>query len=145
MTTTVPATASTLELAPLRRRPLTRGAPAGVTIRVARLTKRHRGGKIALDDVSLTVEPGELTAVIGPSGAGKSTLLKALAGITTVETGAICLEGPPPAGLDAGIGFVPQDDILHGELPLRRTLRYAAQLRLDAPATVIDAVVDEAL
>jgi ABC transport system ATP-binding/permease protein len=43
------------------------------------------------------------------------------------------------------VGFVPQDDILHGELPLRRTLRYAAKLRMTAPAAVIDAAVDDAI
>src|SRR3954447_23550149 len=120
----------------------------GARIRAVNLTLRHGNGAIGLDDVNLTIEPGRLTAVIGPSGAGKSTLLAALAGI-----------GPPPAGTrtlhrdgregrdgrDNGIGFVPQDDVLHGELPLRRTLRYAATLRIAASAAVIDAAVDDAM
>src|SRR5207245_7649635 len=48
-------------------------------------------------------------------------------------------------GRDNGIGFVPQDDVLHGELPLRRTLRYAATLRIAASAAVIDAAVEDAM
>ena len=52
--------------------------PAHVTTRPAsitatRLAMRHRDGTIALDDVTLSVEPGLLTAVIGPSGAGSGT------------------------------------------------------------------------
>src|SRR5206468_9248265 len=46
---------------------------------------------------------------------------------------------------DSGVGFVPQDDVLHGELPLRRTLRYAATLRIAAPAAVISTAVDDAM
>src|SRR3954452_6194506 len=117
----------------------------GARIRAVNLTLRHRNGAIGLDDVSLTIEPGRLTAVIGPSGAGKSTLLAALAGLGPPPEGTVTFHGDGRDGRDNGIGFVPQDDVLHGELPLRRTLRYAATLRLAAPAAVIDAAVDDAM
>src|SRR3954452_3819902 len=117
----------------------------GARIRAVNLTLRHRNGAIGLDDVSLTIEPGRLTAVIGPSGAGKSTLLAALAGIGPPPEGTVTFHGDGRDGHDNGIGFVPQDDVLHGELPLRRTLRYAATLRIAAPATAIDAAVDDAM
>src|SRR4051794_34081725 len=120
-------------------------AVRGARIRAVNLTLRHRNGAIGLDDVSLTIEPGRLTAVIGPSGAGKSTLLAALAGIGPPPEGTVTFHGAGRDGQDNGIGFVPQDDVLHGELPLRRTLRYAATLRIAAPATTIDAAVDDAM
>jgi ABC-type multidrug transport system ATPase subunit len=110
----------------------------GARIVARGLTSKHRGGVVALDDVSLTIEPGRLTAVIGPSGAGKSTLLAALAGIAPAQQGTVMLDA-------TDIGYVPQDDILHTELPLRRTLRYAAQLRMSSSRASIDAAVDEAM
>jgi ABC-type multidrug transport system ATPase subunit len=105
----------------------------------------HRNGTTALDDVSLTIEPGNLTAVIGPSGAGKTTLLTALAGTAPLQQGRVIVDGAGPVGSDPRVGFVPQDDILHTELPLRRTLRYAAALRISAPAVVLDAAVADAM
>jgi ABC-type multidrug transport system ATPase subunit/ABC-type multidrug transport system permease subunit len=74
---------------------------------------------------------GELVAIIGPSGAGKSTLLQAMA----------------DAHPSDAIGFVPQDDIVHRELPLRTMLRYAARLRLPASTTAseIDRAVDDTM
>src|SRR3954449_2913990 len=100
----------------------------GQRITATGLTMRHRDGTRALDGVSLTLDPGRLTAVIGPSGAGKTTLLNALAGIAPAQRGTVTFD-EADAGLSEGVGFVPQDDILHQELPLGRTLRYAAALR----------------
>lgn len=130
-----------MQTIPMQRDPAVRGA----RIRAVDLTLRHGNGVVGLDGVSLTIEPGQLTAVIGPSGAGKSTLLAALAGIGRAPEGTVTFHGDGRAGHDNGISFVPQDDVLHGELPLRRTLRYAATLRIAAPAAAIDAAVDEAL
>ena len=113
----------------------------GMRISAAGLTMRHRAGTTALDEVTLTIEPGRLTAIIGPSGAGKSTLLSALAGVAPAQHGTVTYAG----GDAASVGFVPQDDILHQELPLRRTLRYTAALRMAASGAAIDAAVDEAL
>jgi ABC transport system ATP-binding/permease protein len=117
----------------------------GVRIDAIGLTVQHRNGTVALDDVTLTVEPGVLTAVIGPSGAGKSTLLAALAGITPAQQGTVGFDAADPQRLAAGVGFVPQDDILHTELSLRRTLRYAAALRIAASRSAVDSAVDHAM
>jgi ABC-type multidrug transport system ATPase subunit len=117
-------------------------SPPGTRIIATGLTTRHRGGVVALNDISLEIEPRRLTAIIGPSGAGKTTLLAALAGVSPAQQGQVTFEDPDVSGPDARVGFVPQDDILHGELPLQRTLQYAAALRMKAPGPVIDEAVD---
>jgi len=106
-----------------------------------------KSGRRVLDGVSLEVEPGELVAIVGGSGAGKTTLLEAMAGVTPATSGSVCFDG---ADLYSNLrtfrtvlGFVPQDDIIHVDLPLEHTLRYAAWLRL--PPSTTDAEVDAAV
>ncbi|MEU8331188.1 ATP-binding cassette domain-containing protein [Micromonospora sp. NPDC048839] len=101
----------------------------GVGIAATALGQSVRGGRQILADVSLAIAPGELVAIIGASGAGKTSLLELLAGVRRPTAGAVTYDGTAPAG---AIGFVPQDDIIHRELPLAHTLRYAARLRLAA-------------
>ena len=110
----------------------------------------HAGGHQLLHDVSFALEPGELVALVGGSGAGKTTLLETLAGLRAPSGGQVTHDGARIGAGDApgsGVGFVPQDDIIHVEMPLRRTLRYAAGLRLPAgtPADRADRVVDETI
>jgi ABC-type multidrug transport system ATPase subunit/ABC-type multidrug transport system permease subunit len=126
------------------------GARDGVGVRARDLTRTVRGGPI-LRGVSLDVRPGELLAIVGGSGAGKTTLLEALAGVRPADAGTVEYGGVPLyrnlAGLRGALGYVPQDDIIHLDLPLARTLRYAARLRL-APETTdaeIGAAVREVL
>ncbi|MFG3554363.1 ATP-binding cassette domain-containing protein [Micromonospora sp. NPDC047557] len=99
----------------------------GVAIVADGLGQSVRGGHRILDDISLTVAPGELVAIIGVSGAGKTTLLETLAGVRRPAAGTVAYDGGAAPG---AVGFVPQDDIIHRELPLARTLHYAARLRL---------------
>jgi len=49
------------------------------------LSKSYRGGRRALDDVNLVVQPGRIVGLIGPNGAGKTTALKAILGLTPFE------------------------------------------------------------
>ncbi|MEV7580321.1 ABC transporter ATP-binding protein/permease [Streptomyces erythrochromogenes] len=92
-----------------------------------------RGRKTLLDEVSFPVGAKCLLAVIGPSGAGKSTLLGALTGLRPADRGAVLYDGRDLyrdyAELRSRIGLVPQDDILHSQLTVRRALLYAAELR----------------
>ncbi|MGO9973283.1 MAG: FHA domain-containing protein [Solirubrobacteraceae bacterium] len=111
----------------------------GVTMRV--------GDRTLLAPTTLTVEPGELVAIIGESGAGKTTLLKALAGITEPTAGRVLVNGEPVHTRLTDIGYVPQDDIVHRLLTVREALRYAAALRLppDTSQQEIEAAVTRVL
>ncbi|MFZ0960669.1 MAG: FHA domain-containing protein [Terriglobia bacterium] len=90
--------------------------------------------KLLLDDLSLVVKPKELIGLLGPSGAGKTTLMNALNGFVKPTSGQVLYNGMDLyQNLDAlksTIGFVPQEDIMHRQLPVRRCLYYAAKLRL---------------
>ena len=111
----------------------------------------HRvGTRQILQKMSLSIEPGELVAIAGGSGAGKTTLLEILAGLQPPSAGEVRHDGVLPVPDSAPshrIGYVPQDDIIHLEMPLRRTLRYAARLRLPAgtSAAEADRIVEETM
>ncbi|MGW9210310.1 ATP-binding cassette domain-containing protein [Embleya sp. NPDC055664] len=112
---------------------------AGHGIRVAACdVERTVGGRTVLRGVSLVAEAGEVSAIAGGSGSGKTTLLDTLAGIRPPSAGEVRHDGGRP---DArGLGYVPQDDILHRALPLAHSLRYAAALRAPADEGPADAV-----
>jgi ABC-type multidrug transport system ATPase subunit len=130
------------------------GHRGGVRIDVHELSRhvrlRNREQLTLLDAVSFTVAPGELVAVVGPSGAGKTTLLEAVAGIAPAGSGAVSFDGvnlyENLSAFRSVLGYVPQDDIIHADLPLERTLRYAARLRLSSTSKAeIDVRVRDAL
>ncbi|MDX6225341.1 MAG: transport system ATP-binding/permease protein, partial [Frankiales bacterium] len=99
-------------------------------------------GRRVLDGVSFPLAPNSLLAVVGPSGAGKSTLLNALTGFRSPSSGAVVYGGrdvyQSRVELQSKMAYVPQDDVLHPQLRVRRALEYAARLRfppdVDRPA-----------
>ena len=74
-------------------------APAGRTLDVDNLTVRY-GAAVAVDGVSLAIEPGEVVALLGPSGCGKTTLLRVVAGFVRQAGGRVLVDG---AGIDVGV------------------------------------------
>lgn len=62
-------------------------------LRIEHLTKRYKGGKTAVSDLSLHVRPGEIYGFIGPNGAGKTTTIKCVVGIHEFEAGEIAVDG----------------------------------------------------
>jgi ABC-type multidrug transport system ATPase subunit len=92
------------------------------------------GGRRLIEGVSFTILPSELVGLMGPSGAGKTTLMTALNGYQPPSAGRVLFNGHDLyAAFDRfrlGIGYVPQDDILHGELTVAEALGFTARLRL---------------
>lgn len=104
------------------------------------VTDRNTGKpKLLLDDISLVVKPRELIGLLGPSGAGKSTLMNALNGFVKPTRGRILYNGADLYenldSLKSTIGYVPQEDIVHRQLSVRRSFYYAAKLRLPEDLT----------
>ena len=93
---------------------------------------RDVAGTTIVSGVSFTARRGEVIAIAGGSGAGKSTLLDLIAGRFRPDRGSMLVDGHHVGSGRIACGYVPQDDIVHGDLPLLRTLEYAAALRIGA-------------
>ncbi|WP_151718032.1 ABC transporter ATP-binding protein [Gemmobacter serpentinus] len=109
---------------------------------------RSFGGRRVVEDVSLTIAPGQVTCLLGPSGCGKSTTLRMIAGVETADQGRVVIDGdtvvgpgvhvPPEA---RGIGLMFQDFALFPHLSVARNVGFG--LKGDAQAR--QARVDELL
>ncbi len=93
------------------------------------------GRSVVLRDVSLTVEAGEIVALIGANGAGKSTLLNTIMGVVPLMGGAIAFDGrpiaraPTPGIVRAGLVQVPERRQLFGTMTIEENLRMGAYVR----------------
>jgi ABC-type multidrug transport system ATPase subunit/pSer/pThr/pTyr-binding forkhead associated (FHA) protein len=110
------------------------------------------GGKIRLlDSVSLSIQPNEFVGLLGPSGSGKSTLIDALNGVRPAKGGNVLINNLDLYrhfdSLKQSIGYVPQDDVIHRELTVYKTLYYTARLRLsrDVSRAEINQTINEIL
>lgn len=109
-----------------------------MSIDVSKLSRSVTGEngqkKTLLSEMSFTIRPGELIGVMGQSGAGKSTLLMALSGFERPTAGHVLINGEDLyenfSSFQSAVGFVPQDDLLHGELTVREAVEFSARLRL---------------
>ncbi|HZF06395.1 MAG TPA: ATP-binding cassette domain-containing protein [Patescibacteria group bacterium] len=109
-------------------------------IALRNVTKRF-GGRVALDDVSLTVEPGATHVLLGSSGAGKSTILRLILGLLRPDGGEVRVEPTAP------MGYVVQEGALYPHLPAARNVALPARAanwsaerqaaRLDALAALV--------
>ncbi|HUT51347.1 MAG TPA: ABC transporter ATP-binding protein [Alphaproteobacteria bacterium] len=102
-------------------------------VRLEKIAK-HFGGVTALENVNLTIEPGEFIALAGHNGAGKTTLFKIILGLVRPSSGAVSVFGAPPqskraVGLRSAIGFLPENVTFAGNLTGIELLRYYARLK----------------
>jgi len=92
------------------------------------------GNLVAIDDVSLTIEPGELRAIIGPNGAGKTTFFNLVSGLLSASSGAIRFEGrdvttlPPDQRVALGMARTFQITEIFPELSVADNLRVAVEI-----------------
>lgn len=115
---------------------------AGFRIDAQHIVKKVRNKRKRIcicDDVSLSIEPGSLVAIIGGSGAGKSTFMNAISGYSRPTSGSVLVNGEELYqnydSLKNIIGYVPQQDIVYDNLTLKEMLNYAAKLRLPDDTT----------
>jgi len=105
-------------------------SPKPVAVEVASLNKTFNG-KAALNDVSLTIDPGSFVVLLGPSGSGKTTLLRCVAGIERPTSGTIDIDGTRVAGPKTfinpekrGVAMVFQDYALWPHLTVRKNIAF---------------------
>ncbi len=100
-------------------------------IQVRNVTKRF-GDFVALDDVSVEIPTGSLTALLGPSGGGKSTLLRIIAGLEQPDSGTVEIEGEDSTALPPqrrNVGFVFQHYAAFKHLSVRRNVAFGLEIR----------------
>ncbi|MFB6121621.1 MAG: ABC transporter ATP-binding protein [Halobacteriaceae archaeon] len=108
------------------------------------VSKRY-GDTVALDDVTLSVDAGDVFALVGPNGAGKTTLVQVLTGTTAPDAGSVSVLGTPASDLDRErVGVLPQSFSPPDRLTARELLEYYAGL-YDDPRPVDDVLADVGL
>jgi sulfate transport system ATP-binding protein len=105
------------------------------------------GDFVALEDINLTIPPGELTALLGPSGGGKSTLLRIIAGLETADSGTVMIEGQDATHLPAqkrNVGFVFQHYAAFKHMSVAKNVAFGLEIR-KRPKAEVRKRVDELL
>ena len=113
-------------------------------VEVSNLTHIYKGGHKALEELSFSVERGEIIGLLGPNGAGKSTAVKLITGILKPTSGSVKVSGHEVSeSLDTIrklIGFMPQETALYQDLTAHEALEYHAELYGVPKAEVSDRI-----
>jgi ABC-2 type transport system ATP-binding protein len=108
-----------------------RKSASAAALEISRVTKRF-GEVVAVDDLSLTVKPGEIYGLIGPNGSGKTTTMKMAAGIYRPTKGVVRVVGTDvaeaPTKAKAKLGYVPDDPAAYDRLSGREFLEFVGEL-----------------
>ena len=97
-----------------------------------RTSARHYGPTIALDGLDLTIQPGELVALLGPSGCGKTTALRLVAGLEDADAGRVVIDGRDVTQLPASrrdTGMVFQAYSLFPHMTARENVAFGLRMR----------------
>ena len=112
-------------------RPPGHGVDGEAMLTAAHLS-RSFGQRLAVDDVSFHVAPGETYGLLGPNGAGKTTAIRLVCGLLTADTGTVTVAGLRVSATTtvgkAQIGYVPQDVSLYPDLTARENLSFFGRL-----------------
>ena len=109
-----------------------------MSIEVTNVTKKY-GDFFALDDVSVSLPTGQLTALLGPSGGGKSTLLRIIAGLDTADNGTVAIEGTNATRLPPqkrNVGFVFQHYAVFKHMTVAKNVAFGLEIRKTPKAEV---------
>ena len=100
-------------------------------IEIKRLTKRF-GRTVAIDDISFSIEKGEIIGLLGPNGAGKTTTMRILTGFLASDRGSVKIGGvdieKDPVKAQKKIGYLPENNPLYKTMQVAEFLDFAAQL-----------------
>src|ERR671915_439360 len=117
-----------------------------MSIDVSGVSKRF-GDFVALDDVTVSLPTGQLTALLGPSGGGKSTLLRIIAGLDSADTGSVSIEGTNATKLPPqkrNVGFVFQHYAVFKHMTVAKNVAFGLEIR-KRPKDEVAHRVDELL
>ena len=108
-------------------------------IRAENITKKYPNNYVGLKPTTINIPSRSFIALMGPSGCGKTTLMNMLNGANPATAGKVYIHGLELTKnintLKRKIGYVPQDDIVHKELNVNKSLYYAAKLRMNIDTT----------
>ena len=116
-------------------------------IEVKNLSK-HFGEKVAVDNISFTVEKGEVLGFLGPNGAGKSTTMRMVTGYLPPSAGDITVGGADildeEIAAKSKIGYLPENAPLYSDMTVEDFLRFSAEMR-QVPDDQVEEAVDKAI
>jgi ABC-2 type transport system ATP-binding protein len=103
-----------------------------MSIRVEQLTKQYESGQKAVNQISFTVEPGQIVGFLGPNGAGKSTTMKMATGYLPPTEGTVVVNGfdvrTAPMDVRRSVGYLPEHNPLYLDQYVKEYLRFAGSL-----------------
>ncbi len=117
-----------------------------MSIEVSGVNKQF-GDFVALDDVTVSIPTGQLTALLGPSGGGKSTLLRIIAGLESADSGSVSIEGVDATRLPPqkrNVGFVFQHYAVFKHMTVAKNVAFGLEIR-KRPKAEVAARVEELL
>ncbi len=115
------------------------------TLELEHITKIHADATVAVDDVDLRIEDGELFVIVGPSGSGKTSVLRAVAGLDALTGGRILIDGADVTATDTAdrdLAMVFQSNVLYPHLTIADNIGFPLQLGR-WPRSTIEARVGE--